>query len=137
MAIPFARSMRSLEADSFRFSGVMLSIAAVLLAAWCAWFFLAKVALYEVSESARVEVAAASHPVGAPVAARIIATRVTLGQQVEVGDLLLELEARTEALELEEERSTRQANQSELGGLHQEMESEHEALDRSAQAAGL
>jgi membrane fusion protein (multidrug efflux system) len=129
--------MRSLEADSFRFSGVILSIAAVLLAAWCAWFFLAKVSLYEVSESARVEVAAASHPIGAPVAARIIAAHVTLGQQVEAGDLLLELEARTEALELEEERSTRQANQSELGGLHQEMQSEREALDRSNQAAGL
>src|SRR5262245_38429060 len=137
MAIPFARSMRSLDADSFRFSGVVLAIAGVLLAAWGAWFFLARVSLYELSESARVEVAAASHPVAAPVAARIVATHVTLGQHVAAGDLLLELEARTEAIELEEERSTRAANQSELTELHQEMDSEREALQRSTQAAQI
>jgi membrane fusion protein (multidrug efflux system) len=137
MAIPFARSMRSLDADSFRFSGFVLAIAGLLLAAWCGWFFLARVSLYELSESARVEVAAASHPVEAPVAARIVATHVTLGQHVDAGDLLLELEARTEALELEEERSTRAANQSELTELHQEIDSEREALARSTKAAQL
>jgi membrane fusion protein (multidrug efflux system) len=137
MAIPFARSMRSLDADSFRFSGVVLSIAGVLLVAWCGWFFLARVSLYELSESARVEVAAASHPVAAPVAARIVKSHVTLGKHVVAGDLLFELEARTEALELEEERSTRAANQSELTELHQEMDSEREALQRSTRAAQI
>jgi membrane fusion protein (multidrug efflux system) len=137
MAIPFARSMRSLDADSFRFSGIVLGIAGVLLAGWCGWFFLARVSLYELSEAARVEVAAASHPVAAPVPARIVATSVTLGQHVEAGDLLLELEARSEALQLEEERSTRAANESELGELHQEMESEEDALARLNQAAKL
>ena len=126
MAIPFARSMRSLEADSFRFSGILLAIAAVLLAAWAGWFFLARVSLYELSDSARVEVAAASSPVAAPVAARIAAAHVTLGQQVAAGDLLFELEARTEALELQEERSTRAANQSELTQLREEMDSDYD-----------
>ena len=42
---------------------LVLAIAGLLLAAWCGWFFLAKVSLYEVSEAARVEVAAASSPV--------------------------------------------------------------------------
>jgi membrane fusion protein (multidrug efflux system) len=137
MAIPFARSMRSLEADSFRFSGVMLAIAGLLLAAWCGWFFLARVSIYEVSESARIEVAAASHPVDAPVAGRIVGNHVTLGQEVATDDLLLELEAETEALELEEERSTRAANQSELTELRQELDSESEALRRSSRAADL
>lgn len=137
MAIPFARSMRSLEADSFRLSAAMLTVAAILLAAWCGWFFFARVSLYEVSASARVEVAAASHPVAAPVAARIIASHVSLGQEVAAGDLLLELEARSEALELEEERSTRAANQSELTELHQEIASERAALEQSTQAARL
>ncbi len=70
-------------------------------------------------------------------AARIVATHVTLGKEVAAGDLLFELEARTEALELEEERSTRAANQSELTQLHQERESERDALARSTQAARL
>ncbi len=137
MAIPFARSMRSLDADSFRLSGVVLAIAGLLLAAWFGWFFLARVSLYELSESARVEVAAASSPVPAPVAARILVTHVTLGKEVGAGDLLFELEARTEALELEAERSTRAANQSEVTELRQEMESEKDALARSTQAGRL
>jgi membrane fusion protein (multidrug efflux system) len=137
MAIPFARSMRSLDADTFRLSGFVLAIAGLLLAAWFGWFFLARVSLYELSETARVEVAAASSPVAAPVAARIVATHVTLGKQVTAGDLLFELEARTEALELDAERSTRAANESELTQMHQEMESERDALARSTQAARL
>jgi membrane fusion protein (multidrug efflux system) len=71
------------------------------------------------------------------VAARIVTTHVVLGQEVQAGDLLFELEARTEELELAEERSTREANQSELGELHQEIESEREAISRSSQAARL
>ena len=129
--------MRSLDADSFRASGVVLAIAGLLLAAWCGWFFLARVSLYELSESARVEVAAASNPVAAPVAARIVKTHVTLGEEVASGDLLFELEARSEALELEEERSTRAANESELTELREEMESERDALNRSTQAARI
>jgi membrane fusion protein (multidrug efflux system) len=129
--------MRSLEAGSFRLSAAMLGLAGVLLAAWLGWFFLAEISLYEVSAAARVEVAAASHPVAAPVAALIVATHIALGQEVKAGDLLMELEARTEALELEEERSERAANQSELGALRQEMESERDALARSTRAAQL
>jgi membrane fusion protein (multidrug efflux system) len=71
------------------------------------------------------------------VAARIVQTHVTLGKQVAAGDLLLELEARSEALELEEERSTRAANQSEVTELHQERESERDALARASEAAKL
>jgi membrane fusion protein (multidrug efflux system) len=137
MAIPFARSMRSLEADSFRFSGTMLAVAALLLVAWSAWFFLAEVSLYEVSDAARVEVASASHPVAAPVAAVIVSTHVALGQEVKAGDLLLELEARSEALELEEKRSGRAASQSELTELHQEIANERDAVDRANDAARL
>ncbi len=50
MSIPFSRSMRSLNADSFRPSLVGLSLAIILLAAWLAWFFLAQIALYEISQ---------------------------------------------------------------------------------------
>lgn len=54
MSIPFSRSMRSLNTDSFRPSLVGLFFAIVLLTAWAAWFFLARVTLYEISQTARV-----------------------------------------------------------------------------------
>ena len=50
MSIPFSRSMRSLQADGFRFSLVWLVIAIALLTAWLAWFFLAQITLYETGQ---------------------------------------------------------------------------------------
>ena len=66
--------MSSLTADGFRRSLVGMLLAAVLLSAWAAWFFLARVTLYEVSAAARLEVSEAAHPVEAPVAGRVRAT---------------------------------------------------------------
>ena len=56
MPTSFSRSLRSLEADRFRWSLVGIVVGIVLLATWIAWFFLARVALYEVSDQARLEV---------------------------------------------------------------------------------
>jgi hypothetical protein len=55
MSISFSRSMRSLQRDSFRLSVVALIIAILLLLAWTAWFFLAKVPLYEISRQFEVQ----------------------------------------------------------------------------------
>jgi hypothetical protein len=54
MAIAFSRSIRSLKMDSFRFSVFGLALAAVLLVAWMAWFFLARISLYEMSKDAKL-----------------------------------------------------------------------------------
>jgi hypothetical protein len=43
VAIPFARTTRSLEADSFRAAYAGWIVAAVLLACWAWWFFRAEV----------------------------------------------------------------------------------------------
>ena len=51
MSTNFSRSMRSLERDGFRFTLAALLIAALLLVAWGAWFFLATVALYTVTDT--------------------------------------------------------------------------------------
>ncbi len=46
--------MRSLNADSFRPSLAGLLFAMAILGAWAAWFFLARITLYETSQTARV-----------------------------------------------------------------------------------
>ena len=51
MSIAFSRSMRSLQADSFRTALVALLVAMVFLIAWTAWFFLARITLYETSQA--------------------------------------------------------------------------------------
>src|SRR5438874_3331724 len=81
MSTPFSRSMRSLSADSARRSLAGLFIAITLLIAWTVWFCLARVTLYEVTTTARLEVNRAAHPVAVPVAGRIVVTRLVLGQE--------------------------------------------------------
>ncbi len=51
MSIAFSRSMRSLNADSFRPSFISLAMAIILLVAWLAWFFLGRVGFYETSQN--------------------------------------------------------------------------------------
>lgn len=52
MSVPFSRSVRSLEADSFRLSLLSVAIIALFLLLWVAWFLFAQVTLYEVSQDA-------------------------------------------------------------------------------------
>ena len=93
----FARFARAQDASSrVVMAGV---VGGALLAAWSAWFFLARVGLYEVSRSARLEVATAPHDVDAPVAARLVRSALVLGRQVQQGEILVELDA--EAFRLE------------------------------------
>jgi hypothetical protein len=47
--------MRSLQRDSFRLSLAALVVTILLLLAWSAWFFLAKVPLYETSRQFEVQ----------------------------------------------------------------------------------
>ena len=49
MSLSFSRSLRSLHNDSYRLSLAGLAVGILLLLAWSAWFFLAKVTLYETS----------------------------------------------------------------------------------------
>ena len=65
----FSTTQHTLHADGFRGTtlGVVLIIG--LLSAWGAWFLGAQVALYVVSDTARLEISHAAHPVDALVVA--------------------------------------------------------------------
>lgn len=134
MSTEFSRSMRALAADGFRGSAWGGLLALALLGAWAAWFFLARVALYEVSQMARLEVDRAVHPVEAPVAGRIVATRLALGREVQAGEVLVELDAGIERLRLEEERTHLVALPRQLEALRGEILSEERSLLEEQQA---
>lgn len=54
MGVPFARSLRSLRADGFRYTLIGLTVALLLLLAWGLWFFNAHIQFWERSSSAQV-----------------------------------------------------------------------------------
>jgi membrane fusion protein (multidrug efflux system) len=121
----FARFARAQDASSRVVLAAVLG--GVLLAAWSAWFFLARVGLYEVSHSARLEVATAPYDVDAPVGARLLRSTLVLDRQVQQGEILVELDA--EAFRLE-----RAAEESRLATLGPQVEASRAELASHEQA---
>lgn len=135
MATAFSRSTRSLAADGFRRSIAGMFIIVLLLGAWAAWFFFARVVLYETTETARLEVDRAVHPIEALVAGRVVATRLDLGQEVQAGDVLVELDADAQQLQLAEERARLADLAARFDALPKEIAAEEEAQRKERQAA--
>ncbi|MGQ4806996.1 hypothetical protein NKDENANG_00334 [Candidatus Entotheonellaceae bacterium PAL068K] len=50
MATPFPRTVQALQATDFRRALVTLSLLIVIVGLWFAWFFLAKITLFDISE---------------------------------------------------------------------------------------
>jgi multidrug resistance efflux pump len=131
----FVATQRTLDADGFR--GTTLGVLSVLglLSAWGAWFFGAEVALYAVSETARLEMSQAAHPVEAPVAGWVVATYLILGQEVQSGEVLVELDATAQQLQLEEEEARVRALSPQLEALHTAIGAGEQALREARHAA--
>jgi membrane fusion protein (multidrug efflux system) len=127
--------MHSLAADGFRRSLLGMLLVTVLLSAWATWFFLARVTLYEVSTTARLEVSEAAHPVEAQVAGRVRATSLILGQEVQSGDVLVELEADAQRLAYEEAQARQAALAAQLTAAGQQVAAEKAARRAEEQAA--
>jgi membrane fusion protein, adhesin transport system len=104
MASSFHRTSQSLRLDRGLWSLTAFVIATALLAAWLVWAFRAVVVRYEISDSARLEVDAAAYPIESQAAGRLTRSQLVLGKEVHAGDVLVELESRSEQLALEQER---------------------------------
>jgi membrane fusion protein, adhesin transport system len=126
MASSFHRTSQSLRLDRGIGSITAFVVAIALTAAWLVWAFQAVVVRYEVSDSARLEVDAAAYPIEAPAAGRLTAARLVLGKEVRAGDVLVELESRSEQLTLEQERVHRVSLTPQLAALRSEIESDEQ-----------
>jgi multidrug resistance efflux pump len=135
MATPFSRTIRSLDADGFGPQIAGVALVGVLLAAWLAWLFLAAIPLYEISEAARLETDVAAHPVAALAEGRIVATHLVLGRDVKAEEVLVELDADAQRLQLEEERSRLAAIGPQLEALRAEQAAEERALGEERDAS--
>jgi membrane fusion protein (multidrug efflux system) len=133
MATPFARTLRSLEADRAR-PRLVLGAAAGLLALWGGWFGFGRVAVYEVSASARLETPSAAHRVAADVAGKVVETRLSLGRACRAGDVLLVLDGAAERLALEEKQTRIQALATRRQAMARETAAEKDALEVSSRA---
>jgi multidrug resistance efflux pump len=137
MANSFHRVSHSLRADNGIRSSVALAIAITLAAGWMFWAFTARVARYEISESARLEVDAAAYPVQASVAGRVVASQLVLGKEIQAGDVLVQIESDDERLSLQEERTRLSTLEPQLAALRSQMQSENEGGTDERQVLNL
>jgi multidrug resistance efflux pump len=122
----FSRFARSQDSSSRTVRSAI--VGGVLLIAWTAWFFLARVSLYEASRQARIEVESAPHEVDAPVAGRLLRTNLVLDERVTAGDVLIELDSEAWQLERQAEQSKVLAIGPQVAALERELFSDEEAL---------
>ena len=135
MAAIFSRTLRSVEADGSRRRTMELTLAALIIGAWVAWFLLGRVAVYEVTDRARVEVEMAAHPLAAHVGGRVVKTHLELGRKVHADEVLIELDSRTEKLALEEARVRRDGLGKRIEALQLEVEAEEKGLEMHRKAS--
>jgi multidrug resistance efflux pump len=121
MATPFVRSLRSLSLDGRGRSTIAIGVAIAVLAAWAGWAFGARVTVYETSSTARLETAVPPHRVSSPVAARIEARLVELGDEIAEGTPLVRLESTEARLALAAAEARRDALDAELEPLESEL----------------
>jgi membrane fusion protein (multidrug efflux system) len=129
VAVAFSRSVRSIETDGHRRSGIVLALALALGAAWTGWFVLARVAVIEVAETARLEVDQAAHGIEAAVTGRITSSHLVLGQEVQAGDVLVELDAEPLRLTMGEEKAKLEAFSPQIAAVTQEIGAEERTLE--------
>ncbi len=137
MPSAFYRTTRSLSLDRFRFSVIGILVAIAILLLWIAWSLWFKISLYEVSDSARIEVVSAVHPVAAPISGPITRADLVLGQEVQRGDTLFVLDARVDQLRLGEQQLLLPALQNELTTLQNHIREEQEAMAREEKSTQI
>jgi len=116
----FSQSLRLLE-SSRRGRVWWLLAAGGLLVAWGTWLAFAPLELKKVSDAARLETSAQTHRVAAPVAGQVVAVRAQLGDDVEAGAPLVELDSSLLRLELKRERVGYDGLRAELEVLRQQI----------------
>ncbi len=136
MSTPFARTQRFLEADDSRHVTWVLLLAGVLLVLWSCWFLLARVSVYAVSDSADLEVDRAAHPVDAEFSGRVVESNLTIGRQVQAGEVLVELDADAQKLQLSEERTRLVSFGPQIDSLQNQVAAEEKASQDEKGSAG-
>jgi membrane fusion protein (multidrug efflux system) len=134
MPQPFSRARGTLAQEGLTLRFGLIAAAAVLLTGWGIWFFGATVAVYAVSQDARLEVERASYPVETSVAGRVVSSNLTMGRVVAAGEVLVELDTREQGLEVGEERARLSGLGPQLEGLNAEI-AEQETGRRDTLAA--
>jgi multidrug resistance efflux pump len=135
MSAPFQRSLRTLAGDGPRGLIVGIAVTAVFAGIWAVWLLRSRVSVYAVTESARVEVERAAHPVQAMTSGRVVSLGLDLDRWVEAGQPLVELDAETLRLELAEKKARLAGVPAQIAAIERQLNAKAAALREHRRAA--
>lgn len=136
MSAAFFRTVHELESDDVRSSAITIVLATVVLGLWLGWLVLARVSVYRSSDQALL-VGGTGYEADSPVAGRIVATPMRLGQKVEAGQTLVVLDQISEQRQLEEDRTRESVIQPELSEISREIAQERQGLDAARRTSAV
>lgn len=130
MSTPFSATTRSLQHDSARLSYAVWLFSLLLLLCWLVWFFGVQVVVYKASQRARIEVKQAAHSVSNQRPGSVKQIALTIGDKVQQGQLLMQLDDKAAQLQLNEELAKQQSIPWQLQTLQQEINSQRQEIQQ-------
>lgn len=138
MTFQFSKTTQSLALDSSRIVLISLALAGLALVAWLLWFGFGNVTVYEVSRQARLEVGSAPREVSSLLPGRLTRSQIVIGQRVQAGEVLIELDSTRQQLRLAEAQARLPLYPAKIASLRKEIAYLGRVLEnerRSTQAA--
>jgi membrane fusion protein (multidrug efflux system) len=135
MRNPFPRTLSFLESEERFRPGRFALLVALVALVWGAWMSLARTHVYAVSEDGRLLAAGAASPVQTPALGVIVENHLSLGAEVQSGDVLVQLDVQAELLRKAEEESRLTGLRSAAESLEVIIEAERSLAVASSRAA--
>jgi multidrug resistance efflux pump len=101
----FSRTRGQLALERHGAGPLVIVVALVLLTLWLVWFTGSRLAVYAVSDAARLEVDQSPVRVQVPVSGRIVSTTLTVGRTVKAGETLAQLDVEAQSLGVVEQQA--------------------------------
>lgn len=127
--------MRSLNRDGFGRTLAAFALAIAVLSLWLVWFLRAEVNRYEVTDRARLETESAGYEIQTPVKGRVVTSNLSLGRNVQTGDVLVEIETDAQQLDLHETEAREAALGLQLQAQQAELTAQEQTVIRERQAS--
>jgi len=136
MSTSFQRTIGAVERDGHGRSLVLIASLALAIAGGVAWLSISRVNVYVTSDVARVEVDLSAHPVQATLGGRVVWTsNARLGERIEAGTPLAELDPTPKRIELARARAVCEARKRSIEAQKAALSAEAQVLARDARAA--
>ena len=135
MTTAFTKTYQALLSERSRLTYLASGVGLLLFGGWLWWATQIPVTLYEVSAEARLELDSATYPVQSPFGGRIVKTNLTVGQLVKQGDVMVEIDAEPDQLQLRQEQVRAIGLEPEISRLRSQLSAEESAREAEQRAA--